>query len=48
MLVEKIGVQTQTSSQAPFNLELRRACIGPNLYFKADGSIDENPIHYFG
>ena len=47
-LVEKIGVQTQTSSEDPYNLNLRRICIGPDLYFKADGSRDDDPIHYFG
>ena len=48
MLVEKIGVQTQTASKDPTNLEQQRICIGPNLDFKADGSRDPSPIHYFG
>ena len=47
-LVEKIGVQTQTSRRDPMNLDQRRICLGPNLYFRADGSKDLEPIHYFG
>ena len=48
MLVEKVGVQTQTSSKDPFNLNSRRVVVGPNLYFRADGSPDPDPIHYWG
>ena len=48
MLVEKVGTQTQTSSKDPFDLNLRRTVVGPNLYFCADGSLDPNPIHYWG
>ena len=38
LLVEKVGVQTQTSSKDPTNLDIRRTVVGPNLYFKADGT----------
>ena len=48
MLVEKVGVQTQTSSKDPYNLNQRRVVLGPNLYFKSDGTNDENPLHYWG
>ena len=48
MLVEKVGVQTQTSAKDPKNVDMRRIVLGPNLYFKADGTADENPIHYWG
>ena len=48
MLVEKVGIQTQTSRKEPFNLSLRRCVLGPDLYFLADGSTDPDPIHYFG
>ena len=48
MLVEKVGTQTQTSSRDPYNLSLRRTVLGPNLYFKADGTVDTDPIHYWG
>ena len=48
MLVEKVGVQKQTSSKDPFNLSLRRVVVGPCLYFKADGTRDLEPIHYWG
>ena len=48
MLVEKVGTQTQTCSKDPFDLTLRRIVVGPNLYFCADGSLDPNPIHYWG
>ena len=47
MLVEKVGVQTQTSSRDPKDLSLRRIAVGPNLYFRADGSRDPDPIHYW-
>ena len=47
-LVEKVGVQTQTSAKDCFNLSLRRTVVGPNLYFRADGSPDPDPIHYWG
>ena len=32
----------------PKNLNSRRIVLGPNLYFKADGTRDEDPIHYWG
>ena len=48
MIVEKVGVQTQTSSKDPFDLSLRRVVLGPSLYFKADGTRDSDPIHYWG
>ena len=48
MLVEKVGVQTQTSSKDPRNVSLRRVAVGPNLYFCGDGSRDTDPIHYWG
>ena len=48
MLVEKVGVQTQTSSKDPFNLFSRRIVVGPTLYFRADGTQDPEPIHYWG
>ena len=48
MLVEKVGVQTQTSAKDPTNLDLRRVVIGPKLYFKADGTKDDAPLHYWG
>lgn len=48
MLVEKVGVQTQTSSKDPHNLYLRRVVVGPNLYFRADGTRDKEPLHYWG
>ena len=47
-LVEKVGVQTQTSVEDPLDLSLRRIVLGPNLYFKADGTRDADPIHYWG
>ena len=47
-MVEKLGTQTQTSKVDPLNLSLRRIVLGPNLYFKADGTRDEQPIHYWG
>ena len=47
-LVEKVGVQTQTSSKEPFNLSLRRVAVGPDLYFRGDGTRDSDPIHYWG
>ena len=47
-LVEKVGTQTQTSSKDPFNLNLRRIAIGPNLYFTHSGTVDPDPIHYWG
>ena len=43
-----MGVQTQTSSRDPRNLSARRLCLGPDLYFKADGNRDPDPIHYWG
>ena len=46
--MEKVGVQTQTSSKDPFDLSLRRVVLGPSLYFKADGTRDSDPIHYWG
>ena len=45
MLVEKVEVQTQTSSKDTFNLDLRRIVLGPHLYFRADGSPDPEPFH---
>ena len=48
MLVEKVGVQTQTSACDPYNLDKRRIVLGPDLYFRADGSRDPDPIHYWG
>ena len=48
MLVEKVGVQTQTAMKDPFNLTARRIVLGPGLYFRADGSRDPDPIHYWG
>ena len=48
LLVEKVGVQTQTSSKDPFNLGQRRIVLGPGLYFTADGKRDPDPIHYWG
>ena len=48
MLAEKVGVQTQTSCKDPQNWNLRRIVLGPHLYFKADGSKDTDPIHYWG
>ena len=48
MLVEKVGTQTQTSRKAPLDLNLRRIVLGPKLYFKADGTQDKDPIHYWG
>ena len=48
MLAEKVGVQTQTSSKDPQNWNQRRIVLGPHLYFKADGSKDTDPIHYWG
>ena len=47
-LVEKVGVQTQTCIQDPYNLSLRRVALGPNLYFRADGTVDQDPLHYWG
>ena len=47
-MVEKVGVQTQTCSQDPYNLSLRRVALGPNLYFRADGTVDQDPLHYWG
>ena len=38
MLVEKVGVQTQTSSKFPTDPNMRRVVVGPNLYFRADGT----------
>ena len=46
--MEKVGVQTQTSCKDPRNLSARRVCVGPDLYFKADGNQDPDPIHYWG
>ena len=48
ILVEKVGAQTQTSSKDPENLSLRRIVVGPSLYFRADGTRDTAPIHYWG
>ena len=47
-MVEKVGVQTQTCIQDPYNLSLRRVALGPNLYFRADGTVDQDPLHYWG
>ena len=47
-LVEKVGTQTQTSRLQPFNMGKRRIVLGPKLYFKADGTKDDDPIHYWG
>lgn len=47
-LVEKVGVQTQTCTKDPSNLNIRRAVVGPDLYFKGDGTRDPDPIHYWG
>ena len=47
-LVEKVGVKTQTSSKDSFFLSLLRTFVWTNLYFRADGSPDPNPIHYWG
>ena len=47
-LVEKVGVQTQTSAKDPLNLAMRRVVLGPGLYFKGDGTRDPDPIHYWG
>ena len=47
-LVEKVGVQTQTSKSDPFNSSLRRIVLGPKLYFKSDGTRDSEPLHYWG
>ena len=46
--MEKLGTQTQTSRLNPFDMSLRRIALGPQLYFKADGTRDDNPMHYFG
>ena len=46
--MEKVGVQTQTSSKDPLDMSKRRIVLGPNLYFKSDGTRDDNPIHYWG
>ena len=48
MLVEKVGVQTQTSSKFPTDPNMRRVVVGPNLYFRADGTPDPDPLHYWG
>ena len=48
MLVGKVGVQTQTSSKYPTDPNMRRVVVGPNLYFRADGSPDPDPLHYWG
>ena len=48
MLVEKVGVQTQTIAKDPKDLNLWRVAAGPDLYFHADGSRDPDPIHYWG
>ena len=48
LLVEKVGVQTQSCSHDPYNLGIRRVALGPNLYFRADGTLDPDPIHYWG
>ena len=43
MLVEKVGVQTQTSTKFPTDPNMRRVAVGPNLYFRADGAPDPDP-----
>ena len=48
MLVEKVGVQTQTSSKHPGDPNMRRVVVGPKLYFRADGTPDPEPLHYWG
>ena len=42
----KVGWQTQTSKGNPNDLTLRRAVLGPDMYFTAEGKIDKEPIHY--
>ena len=48
LLVEKVGVQTQSCSHDPYNLGIRHVALGPNLYFSADGTLDPDPTHYRG
>ena len=44
------GLSRQTAQDpdhAGLDLHFFRYCFGPNLFFKADGSVDEDPIHFW-
>ena len=45
-LVENIGTQLPMAHEDPRNLAKRKTVLGPGLFFKSDGSLDENPCHY--
>ena len=43
----KVGWQTQTTARNPRDLSIRRAVLGPSCYLTADGTVDNDPIHYW-
>ena len=45
-MVENIGTQLTMAHEDPKNLARRKNVLGPDLFFKSDGSIDPKLLHY--